>query len=64
MSRQFNNGSCSCWKQVDRNIAKHGMSLSYVVSVTGHKYLNVAKTLTIVARFCPFCGAKLKEPRP
>lgn len=73
MSRQFKNGACSCWKQVDEKLSKEGAELAKAVSFTGHLFLELRTERIddkrkpprrIVASFCPFCGKRLKEPKP
>jgi hypothetical protein len=70
MTRQFKNGSCSCWRQCDKELAKGGTELDVAFSWDGHQYLPI-KTIridgkrnppkTVLCSYCPFCGAKLKE---
>ena len=72
MSKQFKNGTCSCWEQCNRELAKHNARLSGSFSLSGHDYLNVAtenivksrnRPKTVVASYCPFCGKKLRGQR-
>jgi len=72
MSRQFKDGRCSCWKQVNDELEKHGTLLATSFTLSGHEFLNIETERTdgkrkppkrIVASFCPFCGQKLKEPK-
>lgn len=69
MPRQYKNGRCSCWKEADRALGEHGTQLRYSYLMTGGVLLNVAtenktksrrKPKSILASYCPFCGAKLK----
>lgn len=70
MSRQFKNGTCSCWKQVDEQLGKEGTALVKAVSFMGQLFLELRTERIdekrkpphrIVATFCPFCGKKLKD---
>jgi len=73
MSRQFNNGTCSCWKKLGKELEKHNTQLVTDFSFRGHRYLNVSvakvdskKRLPakrVFASFCPFCGEHLKLPK-
>lgn len=69
MSRQFKNGTCSCWRKVNNTLKEHNTQLSQSFTISGHMYLNVAtekieksrkQPKAIIASFCPFCGQKLK----
>jgi hypothetical protein len=69
MSRQFKDGRCSCWKKVNENLDEFGTCLSLAFSMTGHIYLEIGtersdgqpgSARSLVASYCPFCGAKLK----
>lgn len=74
MSRQYNDGRCSCWKRVDKLLGERdGAKLSITFTLTGHHYLQVKTEKIsksrkapklILASYCPFCGEKLKEPKP
>ena len=73
MSRQFKNGTCSCWKQVDERLSKEGTALVKALTFHGHQYLELwteridtkrKPPHRVVASFCPFCGSKLKETKP
>ena len=70
MSRQFKNGSCSCWKDVDKQLSKQetGSELDLFFTFSGRVYVKVATyrtdnkrkpPKTVLASFCPFCGKKL-----
>ncbi len=74
MSRQFKNGKCSCWDQVNKKLDEAGANAELVqsFSFTGHHYLQVKTDnknksrkapKTVLASYCPFCGKKLKEPK-
>ena len=72
MSRQFKNGTCSCWKQVDKLLDKEGTALVKTLTFHGHQYMELlteridqrrTQPKRIVASFCPFCGKKLNEPK-
>lgn len=71
MSRQFKNGKCSCWNDVDKQLDKAGANarLALSFSLNGHHYLQVKTEnvntsrkapKTVIASYCPFCGTKLK----
>jgi hypothetical protein len=72
VSRQFKNGTCSCWKKVDANLGEKGTRLERLFSIGDHQYLAIATERMdgkrspprrIVASFCPFCGSKLKDQK-
>jgi len=69
VSRQFKNGTCSCWKPLQKELGKQGTGLELAFSLTGKFYLQVQTMRTdgkrkppvrVVCSHCPFCGAKLK----
>jgi hypothetical protein len=68
VSKQFKNGRCSCWKQVDDELGKKGVQLAKAFNLAGHEFLEIKTERTdgkrkqphrIVCSFCPFCGSKL-----
>lgn len=70
MSRQFKNGKCSCWQQVDARLKKEGSSLARAFNFAGQEFLEVKTQrddekrkppARIVCSFCPFCGSQLKD---
>lgn len=70
MSRQYKDGSCSCWKSVNKTLEELGGRLSERFSLSGHRYLSIETEKinssnrnkpAAVASYCPFCGNKLKE---
>ena len=70
MARQYKNGRCSCWKQVNEQLSNHNTALDELFTLTGHHYLKVAThrcdkkkkpPKSVIASHCPFCGEKLKE---
>lgn len=69
MSKQYKNGTCSCWKQVDDQIPE-GESLDVGFNLSGHEFLKIAthradkkRKSNIYASYCPFCGKKLVKPK-
>jgi hypothetical protein len=69
MTRQFKNGTCSCWKPFQKKLDEQGTDLELAFSLSGKVYLQVQTMRTdgqrkppvrVVCSHCPFCGEKLK----
>ncbi len=73
MTRQLKNGSCSCWKTINKQLVEHNTRLSESFTFSGHTYLQIATekidskvrkpTKLMLASYCPFCGSKLKDQK-
>ena len=68
MNQQYENGSCSCWKQFQKELDKHGTEFEFAFTMTGKQYLEIKTVRSdgkrkppkrVLCAFCPFCGGKL-----
>ena len=69
MTRQYKDGSCSCWKRFEKELDKYGSAFEFAFTITGKHYLEIKTIRTdgkrkppwrVVCAFCPFCGSELK----